>query len=228
MIRAGPWFFGEKSKGSGSRSDLDAVVKFIQSGATKRQAYEAFPDEAAKYPRFFEAHLKWAMEDNVEKLLTFEPKYQWQTMVVDYLDAAVEEREILWIFDDIGKHGKSFMSKWMVDAKGAFYCSGGKGVDLLYAYGGEPLVVFDYARDSKEYVNYGVMEQLKNGILFSAKYESGMKRFNIPKLIVMANFLPDRTKFSRDRYKVYDISKPDDILEMRWEDLPGPATLRSP
>ncbi|NBK25960.1 MAG: hypothetical protein EOM68_28585 [Spirochaetia bacterium] len=228
---AGPWHFGTISKGVGSRNDLDACMEFIQQGGTKRQCYELFPKVAAKHPRFIEQHIKYRVEDETAKVLEVAPRFQWQTMLLDFVEASVDDRQILWIFDEVGKHGKTYLSKYLVDAKGAFYCSGGKGADILFAYNGESTVVFDYARESKDYVNYGVMEQIKNGMLFSAKYESGMKRFNIPRLIVMANFLPDRTKWSRDRYNVYDISKPDDILEMRWEDLPFPkeqVTLLSP
>jgi len=184
--------------------------------------YDAFPDEAAKYPRFIEQHLKWTVEDNTDKILTIEPQYQWQDFLVGWSGDEIDDRQILWIFDDVGRHGKTYLSKYLVDSCSAFYCSGGKGADILYAYAGESTVIFDYARDSKEYVNYGVIEQLKNGMVFSAKYESGMKRYNTPRIVVMSNFLPDRTKWSRDRYLVYDISKPDDILEMRWEDLPFP------
>ena len=197
---------------------------YILAGGDKRKVFEDFPKVAAKYPRYVEQMLKYRIEDETEKILELVPKFQWQQFVLDYVNAVPSERDILWVYCPNGNTGKTYLSKHLVDKYGAFYCNGGKGTDITFAYNGESTIVFDYVRDSKEYVNYGVIEQIKNGILFSSKYESGMKRFTVPRVIVMANFLCDRTKFSRDRYNVLDISNPDDILEMRWEDLPGPRS----
>lgn len=207
----------------GKRSDIEAVRDAVAAGASKRSLYEEFPDVAAKFPRYIETMIRYRVEDSTDKLLEFVPNSLFQHTMLEWVKTAPDPRKILWIYDPIGNTGKSYISKHLVDAHGAFYTNGGKGTDITYAYQGEPIVIFDYVRDSKDYVNYGVIEQIKNGMLFSSKYESGMKRFNIPHVIVFANFLPDRYKFSRDRYEVNDISNPDDLLEMRWEDLPGVA-----
>lgn len=63
----------------------------------------------------------------------------------------------------------------------------------------------DLARDSHDYVNYGALEQLKNGLLFNTKYASGMRQFETPHVVVMSNFMWDESKMSHDRVKVTDI-----------------------
>ena len=63
----------------------------------------------------------------------------------------------------------------------------------------------DLARDSHDYVNYGALEQLKNGLLFNTKYNSGMRQFETPHVLVMSNFMWDEAKMSHDRVIVKKI-----------------------
>jgi len=51
----------------------------------------------------------------------------------------------------------------------------------------------------------------------STKYETIQKIFKVPHIIVMANFKPDRTKLSRDRWNIIDT---DDYQEDIPETLP--------
>lgn len=208
----GPWERGEFEQRRGQRSDIEAVRDAIKDGASKREIYEMYPDVAAKYPRFVDNYASMVKMDAVEKLVNIDYKYPWQAKLVEMVEAEPSDRELLWVFDPVGNKGKTFMSKHLVDKYGAFYSNGGKGVDICYAYQGERVVVFDYVRDSEAFVNYGVIEQLKNGILFSHKYESGMKRFAIPHVMIFANFRPDVLKFSADRLVVIEIKSDGD-----WE-----------
>lgn len=202
----GPWEFGDWGAGSaGARNDLAAARDLLMKGGTKRDLLEEMPEILAKYPRFVDTVQKIAMEDRAEKILDLVPKFSWQKCVLEMVASTPNSRQILWIFDPFGNKGKTYLAKHLVDKYGAFYCNGGKTVDLCYAYNGEPVSVFDYVRDAKEYVQYGVIEQFKNGILFSHKYESGCKRFSVPHVIVFANFRPESGKFSDDRLVLVEI-----------------------
>lgn len=186
-------------QGVGKRNDLDAVKEAIKSGATRRTLMEEHTEVFAKYPRFIDEYIRVVREDAVPKLVDFKPKYDYQAGVIEMVESPPSDRQILWVYDPIGNHGKTYLAKWLVQEYNAFYTNGGKAVDLLYAYKGEPVVIFDYVRDSKEYVGYGVIEQLKNGLLMSTKYESGMRRFPVPHVIILANFRAEEGKFSMDR-----------------------------
>ena len=219
-LHAGPWEFGVFENFQGERTDLIEVRDAIMNGMSKRDVYLQFPNVAARAFKYIEELLIMYKEDQIARLTDFQPKYIWQEVLLDLIAGEPDDRQILWVYDPIGGLGKSYMSKYLVDTKGAFYCNGGKGNDLVYAYDGEPICIFDYVRDSRDYVNYGPMEQIKNGMLFSSKYNSRVKRFNKPHVIVMANFLPDKFKLSRDRYFVLHATDTD-IKVVPYEELPA-------
>lgn len=204
-------FSGETERGQ--RNDLELIKEAIKNGATRSTLLEDHSEAMAKYPRFCTEYLRHVRESLVPKLPTpLVPRHPWQQGVLDMVSDPPHDREILWLYDPVGNHGKTYMSKYLVDHHGAFYTNGGKSVDLTYAYDGQPIVVFDFVRDAQEYVGYGVIEQLKNGILFSPKYESGLKRFAVPHVIVFANFLATEGKFSNDRLQVIELNSIGQII----------------
>lgn len=206
-----PVVIGEVERRPGKRNDLQDVMEFVKNGATIRQVYEDYPMVAARHPNFVSKLFEFKMADDAEVILEIDPK-EWQRRVIKVIEGPVNPREIVWICDYEGGKGKSYLSKHIVDAYMGFYCNGGKGTDIVYGYQGNKVVVFDYVRDAQDYVNYGVLEQLKNGCLYSTKYQSGMKRFNVPHIIVFANFMPDQTKMSKDRWVIVDLKADDE-----WE-----------
>jgi len=210
----GPWSRGEfQPNAAGKRNDLDAVKAAIKAGATRQELLEEHSEVMAKYPRFCTEYLRSTREAGVEKLPSpLVPMYAWQSTVLDLVAGPVHARHIHWVYDASGNHGKTYLAKYLVDHHSAFYTNGGKAVDLTYAYDSEPVVVFDFVRDAQEYVGYGVIEQLKNGILFSPKYESGLKRFNVPHIFVFSNFRAAEGKFSSDRLQELVINNDGSII----------------
>jgi hypothetical protein len=72
-----------------------------------------------------------------------------------------------------------------------------------------PSIVFlDIPREKADYISYQSIEGLKNGIGFSAKYESSMLLFPSMHVVVFANFSPsdrDLAKLSSDRWVITEI-----------------------
>lgn len=209
---AGPWERGAAPMGQGKRMDLEELKEAIRAGTTKRELYERFSEAVAKYPRFVADYTRLCREEGVAKVLDFTPKYPWQQKILDVVSGDVDPRALYWVYDPVGNHGKTYLATHLVDKYGAFYTNGGKAVDLTYAYEGQSVVIFDYVRDARDYVGYGVIEQLKNGILMSTKYESGMKRFDKPHVLVFANFMPCDDKFSADRLRVIELTSRGDVI----------------
>lgn len=114
------------------------------------------------------------------------------------------ERQITWVCDKKGGCGKTWFSKWFL-ILGAFRVTNSKSKDICYAYNYQDVIIFDFSRSLEEYVNYDILEQLKNGMIFSSKYKTSNKFFEPPKIIVMANFLPKLEKLSMDRWDILNI-----------------------
>lgn len=210
---SGPFEHGifEPSR-QGQRTDLEDARDAIMSGASKREIYLEHCNVAARHPRYVETLLKFARDDAHERISEFEPKYSWQEKLLDVLSSPPLERDIWWVYDPYGNSGKTYFARYLVDNRGAFYSNGGRGTDICYTYDAEEIVIFDYVRDSKDYVNYGVIEQIKNGILTSGKYESTTKRFKQPHVFVFANFNCEEGKFSADRLKLITLNENHEIV----------------
>lgn len=66
----------------------------------------------------------------------------------------------------------------------------------------------DLTRSQENMLNYGMIESFKNGVFFSPKYNSITKIFKPVKMIIFANWLPDKEKLSEDRWDIHHIAEP--------------------
>jgi len=203
----GPWERGVFAPvTAGQRTDLEECQAAVEAGATEEEAIMRYPTIFARHQHFIRYHVKRVRETSIPKQV-LEVPHKWQSKVIEMVKSPADDRQILWIYDLKGGAGKTVLAKYLVDHHAAFYSNGGKHTDIVHAYKGEPVAIFDYVRESESYVNYGVLEQLKNGICFSPKYESGMKRFPTPHVVVFANFYPTTGKLSEDRLVVIEPTK---------------------
>ncbi len=126
------------------------------------------------------------------------------------------DRKIYWYWEHIGNWGKTVLAMYMVDQLGAIVV-GGKAADAAYAVQqyimkhdkGPRIVIMDVPRTrSAEYISYESIENIKNGMFFSGKYEGGMVRFNKPHFIVFANEPPETSRMSSDRWVITQLAPP--------------------
>ena len=120
----------------------------------------------------------------------FQPRL-WQSTLLTMLDQPPDDRTIIWICDPTGGIGKTFLSKYLY-SRGAFVICPSRGTDVMYAYNNETIIVYDIPRSADEaYCNWGVLEKLKDGILFSGKYEAATKyRASNCHIVVFSNQEP--------------------------------------
>ena len=123
------------------------------------------------------------------------------------LNGEPSKRKVYWYWEPVGNTGKSYFSLNWSDAGGrrGYVVTGGRHADILYAYEEEKVVFFDWARDSEDSFPYRVVEQFKNGYFLNTKYESCTRRFETPHVVVFANFGPDMSKLSMDRWEIKEI-----------------------
>ncbi|XP_053383149.1 uncharacterized protein LOC128549735 [Mercenaria mercenaria] len=127
----------------------------------------------------------------------------WQAYVLERTRSQTD-RQITWIYDVTGNSGKTFLALYMVATCNAYLIDGHNKGDIARAYNKQPLVVFSYARQTDDSgINYGLMENFKDGYLWSPKYDSKMMFFNSCKVLVMCNCKPDLEKLSPDRWDCF-------------------------
>lgn len=138
----------------------------------------------------------------------------WQQNLIEFIKDKPDDRTILWYSDPIGSAGKTQMAKYLAVHRKAIVLNNAKTSDIAYAIPDNPeIVIFDLSRSNEGHINYGAIEQVKNGLVFSAKYESKMKYFNSPHVVVFANTEPDYDQMSLDRWKIIHLSKKEKVEE---------------
>lgn len=139
---------------------------------------------------------------------TIEPNRRWQLDLLDIIQLKCDDnRTIHWLWEPIGKVGKTQFCKWCAVELGATILKGGALKDIAFSIPDNPkIIIFDLPRTMEERVNYDAIESCKDGMIFSAKYESKMKIFNSPHVVILANFAPEYDCLSLDRWKVQRIS----------------------
>jgi hypothetical protein len=133
----------------------------------------------------------------------------WQSAALALTQEDPDPRTVHWFFDLAGNTGKSWFANYLMARHDAALFTNGKLADMAFAYNYERIVLIDLARTQADRIDhfYQFIESMKNGVVFSPKYESGKKLFSTPHVLVFANFEPDKSKLSEDRWRVWDISR---------------------
>lgn len=141
--------------------------------------------------------------------------YGWQIFAENKLRQDPDSREIFWIWSHQGGRGKSTFVRYLCQNMDALICAG-KASDMkhqIVKYHEKhdiypDIVIFDVPRSMENYLSYTGIEEIKNGVFASSKYESDMVVMPHPHVVVLANFPPDlnNKEMSSDRFTVWDIS----------------------
>jgi len=146
--------------------------------------------------------------DTRDLRIILEPNlYQWQQDLLTELRGEPDMRQVLWYVDVQGGCGKTALARFLVkNEPNTMFISSGSAKDIAYqvikSTSSPHTVVFNLPRSAEAGMSYAAVESLKDGIVFSGKYEGGAKLFPPPHVVIFANFLPDLTKLSQDRWVV--------------------------
>lgn len=170
---------------------------------------EKFPEETIKNRNAVMATIDmFAMKRRTdavcEKIKKLKP-HPWQQKILDDCDKEPDDRKVNWIVDPAGGGGKTTLIKMLIAKYGldkVLWITGGDTKSIAHAWKGERIVCFNYSRSLEEAVNYNAIESIKDGLIFSPKFDSGKKLFESPHLIVMSNFEPDQRKLTADRWNI--------------------------
>ncbi len=202
--------FGECPNNSqqGKRSDWNDLKDWFKEQCpppTETEIAERFPAlygrNRESVLRFRDLFSRFPVPDFGETSLR-----PWQSELNERLNRPPDDRTIEFIVDYRGNTGKSWFCEYYMSLhdKQAQYLRVAKRDDLAYAINPECRVFFfDVPRKGAEYLQYVILESLKDRKVFSPKYGSRTKRIahNVH-VIVFMNEDPDSNALSNDRYEI--------------------------
>jgi len=149
--------------------------------------------------------VEWKPDDYMDGL----ELYPWQQEIKDIISGKPDARKIFWFWEPEGNVGKSVFCRHLHLKHEAIIVSGGHK-DMAYILSTSSpenikLIVMDIPRTQEGHISYSFIEEAKNGMIVSGKYESKTVVFNRPHLIILANFEPsfeDKIKLSLDRWVI--------------------------
>lgn len=184
----------------GSRNELAEFMSSVKGGMVDpKELREAHPNVMARYPRYA---LSYVRDNKALPAIADHDLRPWQSNLVEKLSHPPNTRDVYFVIDRKGNNGKSYFAAYMERQNSrcqVMKC--GKRDDMAFELREDvEILIVDVSRSSSEYLNYQFLEDVKDGRVFSPKYESYTKRFNAPHVLVMMNEEPDGTKLSEDRY----------------------------
>lgn len=193
------------SSSQGKRNDLEEFKSAVKGGMVDpKELREAYSEVMAKYPRFTLLYLR---DNKPLPEIPSLPLRDWQSKLLEDLSEAPNSRTIIFVVDEQGNKGKSYFAAFLErNRSNVQVMKCGKRDDMAFELDESvEILVIDVSRSSAKFLNYQFLEDVKDGRVFSPKYESHTKRFNSPHLVVMMNEEPDMACLSEDRYKVVKI-----------------------
>jgi len=202
--------YGSIPDSQGKRSDIELFREWVSAQSrrpSERMVAAAFP---ALYLRYrsnllslvghLSPHPAFGLGDELR---------QWQRELSDDLESEPDDRTIAFYIDPEGNKGKTYMVRYLLQKfpDEVQVLSVGKRDDLAHAIDEtKSIFLFDIPRGNMEYLQYSVLEKLKDQVIFSGKYESGTK-FLLHKchVVVFCNEEPNLLALSHDRYKLTNI-----------------------
>nr|WAE42337.1 MAG: replication associated protein [Cressdnaviricota sp.] len=202
-----------------------SVRKLLKENhVSEARSYEALMKYNAKDGDFFESGirpsqgrapergLKQTGLDVVRTTTTVEEPYGWQLQVMQIIVSPPSDtRTIHWFWESTGGVGKTSLCKYLCVKHDAILI-GGKGDNCRFAVAKwvdsnkrHPEIILINIPRSVEHISYTAIEEVKDGIFFSGKYESGQVIYNSPHVFIFANTPPDMCKLSKDRWNVVHI-----------------------
>jgi len=138
----------------------------------------------------------------------------WQKGILAEIETIPNDRTLHWYWSSAGNIGKTTFCKYLTHKHGAVPISG-KGADCrngICTYvedndGDYPeLVVMNIPKThDPSYVSYEALENVNDMFFYSGKYKGGVICGNCPHVFVFANFSPDQSQMSEDRWNVVNI-----------------------
>lgn len=167
---------------------------------------------AVNFPALWLQHggrlLSLSMHLSLHPQLESRPLRQWQLELEQKLAEPADDRTVMFYVDKEGGKGKSFFQRWMVTKypEKVQLVGVGKRDDIAYCIDkSKSIFLINVPRGGMEFLQYTILEQLKDRTVYSPKYQGEMKILHSKcHVVVFSNEHPDMDKMSNDRYKIVE------------------------
>lgn len=202
--------FGTSPVGQGKRSDLDKFYdwgdQFYQDNQCRpsyQQVCENFPNVVTKFPGILKVLYARLPQPKLRPNGVPRP---WQAQVLREITESPDDRSVTFYVDHEGNSGKTWLQQHMLDVlpDRVQILGIGKRDDMAHMVDETKNVfLINVPRGSMEYLQYTVLEMLKDRLVVSPKYQSMVKVLNSPPHIyIFSNEDPDFDKMTADRYVI--------------------------
>jgi len=200
--------FGTLPVSQGHRSDWDAFREYVVDLGRVPNDLEI----AGRFPSLFARYhsscrtIAQACLPRIRLVPEGSALRNWQSELFDVLegDCPQGDRFIHFYIDSTGNTGKSWFCSYMLDKlpERTQVLGVGKVSDIAYMLDSEKdIVLIDCERSASEFLQYRILEQMKNQRVTSTKYSATVKLFRkCPHVIVFMNEEPNMEALSTDRY----------------------------
>lgn len=183
----------EKAKGTRE----DNLTYCSKEGQAERTIPKSLKEQYDEYMQTIYKDIKW---------------HDWQQNVLDLLKTKANRRTIHWFWETKGNVGKSFITAY-IEWKYKCIIINGKQADIFNGIKTyldtektfPEVVIVDIPRTNEKYVCYSTIEKIKDGIMYSGKYEGGTIRLLPVHMIIFANFPPIESNISEDRWNITEL-----------------------
>lgn len=182
-----------------ARGDRDANVKYC----SKESAYRC---TKALKPKI-------SMEIEESDIIARDALPQWAQETVDRLANCLpdkRDRTIYWYWSTQGQMYKTELARYLVYWHDAIVIQGGRRHVLANAYKNPaPIYILLVPRTDEGFVSYASIELLKDSLYMSAfgTEATGPVNRKKPWVLVMANFAPNMTTLSTDRWIITNVDQ---------------------
>lgn len=149
----------------------------------------------------------FTVEETPLDIISEHEHYTWQKELTMELRSVPDPRKVIWYADADGNTGKTEFLRWAITRlPNVTFIQSASSRDIAHhmiKLATPPTtVIVALTRQNEGALSYQAIENIKDGIIFSTKYEGGQRLIPRPHLVVFANWLPDRAKLSQDRWDI--------------------------
>ena len=166
--------------------------------------------EETRAGRIFTHEKKRAFIRTKSKFDGMEPREE----IMEVITQEPDNRTLHWFWSKEGAVGKTTTAAYLEHNYEGVYVVNGKAADMknqvisqLKEGNDLDIVIITVPRTAENYVSYAAMEEIKDALIYSGKYEGGSANIEHPHVMILANFPPNESACSVDRWNVVELKK---------------------